>query len=47
MSVSYSPLTLKKLLGSCSKQEQEIDVNFLAKKRYQVCLNLSLKISDF
>ena len=31
-SVAYSPLTLNKLLGSCSKKAKEIDVIFLVKK---------------
>ena len=30
-SVAYSPLTLNKLLGSCSKQKKEIEIIFLVK----------------
>ena len=40
--------TLNKLLGSCNKQEKEIDDNFLVRKSYLACLNLqSIKINDF
>ena len=42
-SVAYSPLTLNRFLGSCSKEEQEIDAIFLVKKKIPSLPRSSIK----